>query len=315
MKKIYLVRLLVLTGFFILGSFTPSLGQTSLSGTINTYRSVTDITGKGNLELNSTAGLSSGDKVLIIQMKGAEIVTEQTDTFGSVFNYAGAGSHEWGIICDIVGTTVILEKELLHRYSVDGAVQLIPIPQYTDATVDNTLTAQNWNGTTGGVLVFEVSGTLTLNATIELTNRGFRGGQHEESTFSCTFLDAISEYGYTLASGFGAQKGEGIANYETAHEAGRGPLANGGGGGNDHNSGGGGGANQTRGGQGGENQDPSFFTCKGLFPGLGGKGVSIANDRLFMGGGGRRWAQQQPIQQLGRRWWWFNPHQGRNFSW
>jgi len=263
-----------------------TVGQTSLSGVINSYYEVTDFTGPGKLEVSTSVGLNQGDTVLLIQMAGADISHSNTDTFGVVNSYNGAGNHEWGVICNITGNQLVFEKEFWHNYNATGKVQLVSIPYYSDASVDGTLTCQPWNGTTGGVLIFSVGGTLTLNATVEVSNRGFRGGQHDESTYNCLFIDSYDDYFYTMASGLGGQKGEGIANYDTPFEAGRGANANGGGGGNDHNSGGGGGAHAAGGGQGGENDEPGNFNCDGYFPGLGGRGLAANTERLFMGGGG-----------------------------
>lgn len=260
--------------------------QTPISGTINTYREVTSITGPGSVELNSTGGFNQGDKVLVIQMKGASINTSNTDSFGYVGDYNGAGSHEWCTICEVNGDELVFEKEFINDYDVNGAIQVVDIPQYTDAEVTNTLTAQVWNGSTGGVLIFECSGTLTLNATVDVTQTGFRGGQHDESTYNCNFLSDFPDYSFPLNSGFGAQKGEGVFTWGNATEAGRGPAGNGGGGGNDHNAGGGGGSNLSPGGQGGENQDPATFTCKGYYPGVGGRSLATDDHRVFMGGGG-----------------------------
>lgn len=260
--------------------------QTSISGIINTYREVTAITGLGSVELTSTSGFNQGDKVLVIQMQGASIYTAQDDSFGVVSEYNGAGSHEWCTVCEVNGTELVFEKQFKNIYSVGGSMQVVDIPQYTNAIVTATLTAQDWNGQSGGILIFEVSGTLTLGATIEVTNKGFRGGSHDESTYNCNFQSDKDDYGYTMSSGFGGEKGEGIAERDGVTEAGRGPLGNGGGGGNDHNAGGGGGGNGSVGGQGGENQDPGTFTCHGYYPGIGGRPLSTGNTRVFMGGGG-----------------------------
>ncbi|MCI4671605.1 MAG: T9SS type A sorting domain-containing protein [Bacteroidia bacterium] len=67
-------------------------------------------------------------------------------------------------------------------------------------------------------------------------------------------------------------------------------MANGGGGGNNHNAGGAGGGNYGAGGAGGS-RIAGFATCAGNDPGRGGNslssfGYSIANQRLFLGGGG-----------------------------
>lgn len=276
----FLITLALLFGTF------EAMAQTPISGTINTYREVQSITGPGSVDLTSSIGFNSGDTVLVIQMKGAQINTSNTDSFGSVYDYNGAGAHEWCVICEVNGSELVFEKEFINDYDENGGMQVVDIPLYQDAEVTNDLTADAWNGQTGGILIFKVFGTLTLNATIDLNHTGFRGGQHDESSYSCSFLTQHQNYFYDMASGIGGQKGEGVADWSNNYEGGRGALANGGGGGNDHNSGGGGGSNLTAGGQGGENQDPGNFTCKGFWPGIGGKELTTDVDRVFMGGGG-----------------------------
>src|SRR5262249_35420422 len=120
---------------------------------------------------------------------------------------------------------------------------------------------------------------------IDVSARGFRGGQHINSPYNCNFLDDYNAYDYAAASGLGAKKGEGIAFY-TANDGGRGALGNGGGGGNDHNSGGGGGSNVKDGGDGGNNDDPGSFNCHGYNPGKGGHNLDDGPKPLFFGGGG-----------------------------
>lgn len=86
------------------------------------------------------------------------------------------------------------------------------------------------------------------------------------------------------ASGYG-RKGEGIAAYISNQEFGRGPLANGGGGGNTHNAGGGGGGNFTSGGGGGTGWPQNNIEGG---DGLGGYGFVYESNvnKIFMGGGG-----------------------------
>ena len=51
---------------------------------------------------------------------------------------------------------------IFRSYDVSGLIQLILVPQYVDANISEILTCAPWNGLTGGVLVFEASGTVTL---------------------------------------------------------------------------------------------------------------------------------------------------------
>ena len=271
---------------FILMTGMKNYAQ-NLSGVINTYIKVdnVDLT-ESKLKLDNVDSIAVHDSVLIIQMQGAEILTTAVDSVnGLVSEYNGAGNWEFAEVCAIDGKWVTFKKKFKNIYSEDGFVQVIKLADYQNPTITSTLTCQPWDGETGGVLVLFASGTVTLNAVVDVSQNGFRGGQHEESTYSCSFLIPIEDYEYTTNSGRGGKKGEGVA-IATNNDCGKGPLGNGGGGGNDHNSGGGGGANIASGGNGGENQDPGNFTCKGYFPGIGGRLLSNANGQLYLGGGG-----------------------------
>src|SRR5262249_19597319 len=93
-------------------------------------------------------------------------------------------------------------------------------------------------------------------------------------------------YFYSISSGEGGQKGEGIASYKMGYEAGRGALANGGGGGNHVNSGGAGGSNYSRGGQGGNQWNGG---CSAIsIGGIGGDSLKYDNsiNKIYLGGGG-----------------------------
>jgi len=139
----------------------------------------------------------------------------------------------------------------------------------------------------GGVLALKISGQLLMNANIDVSGLGFRGGATQTATNNnCTWLFQQNDYFYDFGNWRGAAKGEGIAPIILDKEFGKGPQANGGGGGNDHNSGGGGGANISSGGAGGENDEPQTFGCQGNHPGLGGKAIGNFENRIFLGGGG-----------------------------
>ncbi len=276
------MRLLILV--LAIGSFCVS-GQ-NLSGVINQYIEVTAVdVNRHAVDVVSSSGIAVDDSLLLFQMQGAEISTSQVDSSnGTVTNYNGTGSWELAEVCAVDGNTITFKKQFDQEFSDDGLLQLIPINYYSNAVITDTVKCQAWNGTTGGIVVIFNHGTLDFQSSIQVSKLGFRGGQHVESTFSCSFALNLEDYEYDSNTGRAAQKGEGIAFYGNL-DGGRGPLGNGGGGGNDHNSGGGGGSNIAGGGIGGENDDPGVFTCKGYFPGLPGRSLASNNERLFMGGG------------------------------
>lgn len=276
-------RLLGMLCFYVLMWASCHISaQATIGGTINLYTPVTSI-GCSQLSVASSAGFAAGDRVLIIQMKGAGIDTSNTSQFGNVIQYNNSGNYEFATIASVSGNVINLSYTLINAYTVSGFVQLIRVPQYASPTVSSVLTCAPWNGSTGGVLVLEASGTLTLNADIDVSGKGFRGGTQ------CTNPDGgcgsgYSDYYYAVSSGFGAEKGEGIAMVSSPKRGGRGALGSGGGGGNKHNSGGGGGGNFSAGGHGGNEANFCPPTAVG---GDGGKGLDyVTQHKVFMGGGG-----------------------------
>ncbi|MDZ4705256.1 MAG: PKD domain-containing protein [Saprospiraceae bacterium] len=266
----------------------PALTQTALSGVINRYAAITAIDYCQNSAILADAsGFGPGMTVLLIQMKGATINTSNTASFGDITDIGHAGRFEKAAIASLSGNTVFFQNALVNTYHTGGIVQLVYVPVYENATVTGTLSAAPWNGQTGGILALEVSGTLTLQADLDVSGKGFRGGIAEITTANnCSWLVSINGYAYGPNDWRGAAKGEGIADFAASQQTGRGAQANGGGGGNDHNAGGGGGGNVSAGGKGGNNDEPSFFGCDGFFPGRGGKPASAAAGRCYFGGGG-----------------------------
>ncbi len=267
---------------------------------INCYANVTAISGN-SISLNNVDEANhtfeNGDYVILMQMQDNCIGSNTTNvvTFGNLGSIQSAGLYEVFIISshnESAGTptSIVLNTSPLNTYNINAnsSVQLVSFrlfgsPNYT--TTSN-VSAKNWNGTTGGILALQVTGTLTLAHTISANGSGFRGGAVSANYYSggsgCTTSEYIRTSNHTRAG----QKGEGI--YKTSNNDflyARGTLLNGGGGGSERiNCGGGGGGNFTSGGEGGFG-----WSCAG--PGGGGLGglslaAQISSSRIFMGGGG-----------------------------
>lgn len=275
-------------------SLLPSEAQTIL----NSYAKVTEIAPCNpclqnckDIMVDQTTGFSVGDVVMIIQMKGAEISLEADTSFGSVMNYGSAGYHEQNKIAAINGNTITLETGLKANYDVTGSLQIVTVPQFTDYTVTDKIVGKPWDGNSGGIIAFDVSGTLTLQDSIDATGLGFRGAFNPNENFDEVFCgmknkgDWYFPYSELQVAG---KKGEGIASEIPGFELGRGAWANGGGGGHNHNAGGGGGSNVGRGGQGGhEYGGLGCGSVEFIRNGVG--GTQLERDgglRMFLGGGG-----------------------------
>lgn len=242
---------------------------------------------KNSVEVKNIKNFTIGDTILIIQMQGAVIDSSNSQTFGSIKDYANSGNYEFNYIEKILDNTFILKNKLINNYDFGiGSVQLIKVPFFENYSTTNKLTCLPWDGEIGGVLVLNIKNTLSLNHEIDVTGRGFRGGIMKNSLadFSNCFEN---KFYYPNGTIYAAEKGESIAKIGEDKKSGKGHLATGGGGGNDHNSGGGGGGNGGKGGFGGYQYigcDNNIFDNRGI----GGSKINYSplSKKIFLGGGG-----------------------------
>lgn len=285
---------MILPFFFILMAYFPNIlhsqGGTPLFGVINSYARVTKYHScSKSVEVVGLSGFEPKKKVMMIQMDGADIDTSNTASFGSVINYGNAGNAEILEIESIVGSSIVFKHAPLMQYDPEnGSVQLVTIPTYDTALVSimRPLTCSPWNGSTGGVLAFEVRLALDVAGTIDVSGKGFEGGRVRNAASG-----AYSITDYALPNdkaSLAGEKGRGIAILKPEYLLGRGAPANAGGGGNAHNSGGGGGANGGRGGI-GSKDFPDGLIHNGGDPGRENPYQQFIDDslpRIFLGGGG-----------------------------
>ena len=111
----YLWRISLLTTFsrswlLVVFSFTTSFSfsqTTNINGIVNSYHSVLGVDGTKNaLRLDNVSGLSYGNTVLIIQMKGATINTANTSSFGDISAMNSVGNYELATICSVSNDSV-----------------------------------------------------------------------------------------------------------------------------------------------------------------------------------------------------------------
>lgn len=273
---------------FLLMASSVNGQSTFLNGIVNHYTSVTAFDScTGILTVSDTTGFRVQGHILIAHGKGATINTSNTAAYGTVTDMRQTGRIEVAEITGRTGNSLTLKHRLMYPILPDEKVQAVTYPEYANVVVNDTLKPLPWNGSKGGIIALKVTGTLTLNAPILANGTGLKGGaSYLAADNNCTWIIGESAYSYSAGNWRGANKGEGIAVTPTGQELGRGPIANGGGGANDHNAGGGGGANMSAGGLGGNNNEPSTFGCDGFFPGLGGRAIATVSERLFLGGGG-----------------------------
>ncbi|TKC01081.1 hypothetical protein FA046_05225, partial [Pedobacter cryophilus] len=276
--------------------------------------------------------IKSGDLILIIQMQDATFDYTNSNVYGSGLatfgadglggtGYTGLGTS--GKFEYVVATSnVPLTGGVLTFRGAgagSGAVntytnadftatrgqrrfQVVRVPQYSNLILNSTITTPPYNGSVGGLIAFDVAGTMQFNGFIvDASERGFRGGYGPVATSG---TNTNSVYAALSSSTRSVGKGEGIAGtprymwdgfnqVDNLAEGlpggsyGRGAPANAGGAGNDHNAGGGGGGNGGFGGVGGRGWQGGGGNLSPLTS-AGRPGSSIPADvsRLIMGGGG-----------------------------
>jgi gliding motility-associated-like protein len=268
-----------------LAAAQPMQGQTLISGIINSYASVSAVSGS-TLSVSDISGFSPGDRVVVLQMKGASFSTAVSAEYGSIVDYGTAGHYEYALIDAVSAGQITLERPLCKAFDPAGLMQVVSVPDYSDAeVVAPGLTCPAWNGSTGGILALRVSGSLILSAGISVSERGFRGGAFCDNFFDCADFRWISSFTTTPfgATCVGGEKGEGIGIAFPDGRASRARLTNGGGGSSASNCGGGGGGNGGSGGLGGF----PWSGCGALpVQGIPGQALDYEPDRVFAGGGG-----------------------------
>jgi uncharacterized repeat protein (TIGR01451 family) len=304
----------------------------TLGGVINTYYpgAASASAGSTSISIGTPTGaatsITTGDLLLVIQMQDAAINSSNSDSYGDGVsggrangstNINNSGLYEFVVATSNAGSTVSIRgvgtgNGLRYSYTNASATstagqrrfQVVRVPQYSSATLSSSLSAAAWNGTTGGVLVFDVAGNLGLgSASLNVNGLGFRGGVARQLGGASGGTN--TDYLNLSSNAFHGGKAEGIAGTpryvydnlfatDTGVEGypngstGRGAPGNAGGGGtdgnpssNDQNSGGGGGGNGGAGGLGGNTWSSNL--ARGGEP-----GAAVANSatRLVLGGGG-----------------------------
>lgn len=305
----YIFTLSLITGSLALSAQQGKDGSKTISATsiVNEYIDLTTNIDSGDVTIKVSAStlnangrfsapLAAGDLIFIYQTRGATIRgiiagwggngNPRDSSMGEILNYNNTGHYQFAEVKNVPdGTTIEVSCPINKDFTSGlGRTQVIRVPRYSSLTINSPgiLTAQAWNGTTGGVLVTEVKGNTTINAggKMEVSGLGFRGGV----TVNISEVSANNEG--TDNNAWGADKGEGIGGYQAEYNSvlwngndgggryGKNSMANGGGGGCSIDGGGGGGAN-------GGNANPLVWNGRGV-PDLTGASYALA------------WAKENP---------------------
>lgn len=295
------IRLIAIVLLIFFGIVDSSFSQTRIGGVINDYAHVTALKVGSDSVIVATdeqfLQFSVGDTVLLIQMKGAIVYTDEPgdeSAFGRPKNRAGvAGAQEFFIVneLDRANRCISFSVNIKTEFCDSCSVQLVRVPSFHSARVTSELTASPWDSTsvTGGILALFAGKKLVLDAPIDVTGKGFKGGAVSSGDLIPVEnnFDKLFEYRYSVISDSAGFKGEGLAINTYPYWKGRGANFTGGGGGNGAASGGGGGSNYGAGGRGGYEISGSHYGGNGGFSvSTTNGGLDDFSGGLFLGGGG-----------------------------
>ena len=211
-----------------------SAGDATISGTVNTYWTpgAGSYTGSGSIVLNNQRGaaaaLAEGDLVVVMQMQCADIDSSDSLGYGDGaagepasgysdptsgclagrYQFLRAGAGSGGAVLNLTGSPLTATYEQANATSTTGrrTFQVIRAPQYANLNLGGTVTAAEWDGGNGGVVVLDAAFTLNLGAGVNVDGLGFRGGAGRSRSAN----DAIERFRWDDDTRHGV-KGEGIA--------------------------------------------------------------------------------------------------------
>lgn len=216
---------------------TPgSAGNGTPAGTINTYWTPANGTynsGSTTIALSAQRGaaatLAAGDLVLVIQMQCANITTTNSTAYGDGaagepaagyadpagscvaggYQFIRAGTGSSNAVLNLTGSPLTATYVQANATNTTGrrTFQVIRVPQYLNAQLAGTITAVDWDGSSGGVAVVDVAYNLDFNGFgINVDGAGFRGAGGRNRDVN----DTVERFRWDDDTRHGV-KGEGIA--------------------------------------------------------------------------------------------------------
>jgi hypothetical protein len=283
-------------------TLSPALGQDTI---VNQYTRILSVENKDTTDffdsviVDSATLFAAGDIAMFYQVKGLEIYPPGHPNEGTVNR--GVGNPNTGIYTlirvydvDTLGKAVIFSTYLPKmKAPIPGEVnQLIRVPVDDQFSTTKTITCRPWDSDsgTGGVVAIIAGSKITLNSDIDVSGKGFAGG--DTTLFGGDCSKVTGSFHLESDRDSSGRKGESAIPSNNPYLRGRLQIANGGGGGNGKFAGGAGGGNRGGGGTGGYpsnacgTNDPTTLARGGYISSDLYTNVTELKNRIYFGGGG-----------------------------
>ena len=172
-----------------------------------TYLSGKESSEETEISVGDATDFGAGDQIMLIQMQNSA-----KDT---------VGIYEFATIDSINGNDITLREGLTNSYDSGKfnstnavATQIVRVPQYTQlvVTVEGSITAPKWNGRTGGIIALRATDGLSVDGSLDVSGRGYRGGRGASIFGTNHAGESITGVGvFTRSPNFGGGGAGGVA--------------------------------------------------------------------------------------------------------
>ncbi len=122
---------------------------------------------------------------------------------GDQSNYSNVGNYELVNIAAINEDNIEVDeiKNIYGASSNDDlssqSIMVQRVPQYDNLTINGNATIQDWDGELGGIFAVKVKNRLTIGGTVNVSNKGYRGGARVDGGAASYGLQGESISGQT----------------------------------------------------------------------------------------------------------------------
>jgi hypothetical protein len=187
---------ITISGAIDITTYNSISGRTCPDGGDAINYSVTDLTSYTATlsQVPSTECITQGDEVLIINLQG------------TTTSFVNLGNYETFYVESIAGKVITFTTAKTKYYGESNTndsnigltestqrVMLQRVPNYTNVTVENgaTFYPDEWDGSTGGVMFFRASDTVSIAGKLHANSKGYRGGTYYTTWYGGTGGESV----------------------------------------------------------------------------------------------------------------------------
>ncbi|MBM4369389.1 MAG: putative metal-binding motif-containing protein, partial [Deltaproteobacteria bacterium] len=147
--------------------------------------------GTASIAVDDGSYFAEGDEILVLSQQGSD-----------------AGSYELVFVAGVSGNTLSVEPALDNAYAASSVVLVQRVPHFTDLDVRSggSITASDWAGAGGGVVIARATGAIIVDGSVGVDALGFRGG---DGVYGCCSTYPTAGESYEGAGSYSSSANDG----------------------------------------------------------------------------------------------------------